>query len=166
MVALRSLSRAAHRYGCASQEMKSGLRKSCGCSESLSRPPRYGRVRRGSRAFSRAATHDGSRPRRRRVIAHRAPVALRVPSWVVSNADPFGGVLVPRPFRQAVCHVHDALAVEDVTRRPERFGQLANLSEIEHASHMRRPSSAMGVPQRAQLTLHGAARSARSRASE
>jgi len=51
---------------------------------------------------------------------------------------------VPRPFRQAVCHVHDALAVEDVTRRPERFGQLANLSEIEQG-RKREPHAAAFV---------------------
>src|SRR5438093_5140448 len=52
-------------------------------------------------------------------------------SRVASNADRFGGVLVSRPFGQAVGHVHDTLAVEYVTGRPERFGHLARLSEIE-----------------------------------
>src|SRR6266511_5159352 len=43
-------------------------------------------------------------------------------SRVASNADLFGGVLVSRPFGQAVGHVHDPLAVEYVTGRLERFG--------------------------------------------
>jgi len=63
---------------------------------------------------------------------------------------------VPRPFGQRVIDVDDALSIEDVAGRPERFGIspfAPNSNSVGNASHMRRPSSATGVPQSAQLTF-------------
>src|SRR5262249_18536966 len=48
-----------------------------------------------------------------------------------STVDLVRGVLVPRPFRQAVIDVEDALSIEDVAGRPECFGDLA-LEVEEH----------------------------------
>src|SRR5262245_1546499 len=48
-----------------------------------------------------------------------------------STVDPVRGALVPRPFRQAVIDVDDALSIEDVAGRPECFGHLALRAEVE-----------------------------------
>src|SRR5205814_7205173 len=47
-----------------------------------------------------------------------------------SPADLLRGGLVPRPFRQAIIDVDDALSIEDVAGRPERFGDLARRVEF------------------------------------
>src|ERR1041385_2330248 len=48
-----------------------------------------------------------------------------------SNLHLVRAVLVARPFGQAVIDVDDALPIEDVAGRPERFGDLALRAELE-----------------------------------
>src|SRR5687767_8383649 len=48
-----------------------------------------------------------------------------------SPVDLDRGVLVPRPLRQAVVDVDDALSIEDVAGRPKCFGDLALRAEVE-----------------------------------
>jgi hypothetical protein len=66
---------------------------------------------------------------------HRDPSAGR------SHTDLVRGVLVPRPFGQAVIDVDDALSIEDVASRPERFRDLALRAEFEQCQE-REPHAA------------------------
>src|SRR5262249_17048057 len=104
-----------------------------------------------SAAPSPASVHVGVRSRPTTVGREMVTGAARDrdldPCTGRSSTDLVRGVLVSRPFGQAVIDVDDALRIEDMAGPPDRFGDLAGRAEFEQCRD-REPHAAAFIGER------------------